>query len=69
MQGWVIGLEGPLTVQEVPHVSTQHGEDSVVAVLTHELDEEAAHRKHDLLVGDPENLPQGDKGRRLLERR
>lgn len=37
-------------------MSSQHGEHPVVAVLTHELDEEAAHPEHDLLVGDPEHL-------------
>lgn len=40
-------------------MAAQHGEHPVVAVLPHELDEEAAHPEHDLLVGDSEHLRRG----------
>lgn len=44
------------SVKEVPHVTAQHGQHPVVAVLRHEADEVDAHLVHELAFCYAEHL-------------
>lgn len=44
------------TIEEIPHVSAQDGENAVIPILTHELHEELPHGVHQLLLRHSQDL-------------
>lgn len=38
-------------VEEVSHVTSQHGEDTIVTILTYEINEVHSHLVHELSLG------------------